>query len=59
MYIYIYIYVYIIYNTYYIYVYYICHLQMPKYMDKKARHLFKQKLYFGFFKTFKDYIKSM
>ena len=36
-----------------------CHLQMPKYMDKKARHLFKQKLYFGFFKTFKDYIKSM
>ena len=35
----------------------VCHVQMSKYMHKKPRHLFIQKIYFGFFQNFKDSIK--
>ena len=38
----------------YIYLNFVCHVQMSKYMYKKLRHLFIQKLYFDFFQTFKD-----
>ena len=38
----------------YICINFVCHVRMSKYMYKKPRHLFIQKLYFGFFQTFKD-----
>ena len=40
----------------YIYINFVCHVQMSKYMYKNPRHLLIKKLYFGFFQTFKAYI---